>query len=789
MSINEEENQLLNIEAENKEADALRFLESIPPESFIGPAGRGGFNAPEMDDNQAVSTYEEAVRRIVLLEDRLKRKESDIIDSQRLIESALAENRDNIEVIEKAEAEIKKYEYELEKSLKANRHEHDKRRLHLLHVRDLKHAIAERDARIRQLEAGAQSSAAAPAQPDMYAAMVSTPAAVDEIKKLQSDIFYKEIEIEKINSLLLAAQGESLALKASNDELKNEAESLKLEIGYKEKLLAELKNKISSLEAEMEELSEKCAAISRMDISAEDIEKLKLASEVKEFLESELDKISEGEDSKEEIDGAGDGEPPLRSSQADEEGGGKKQLGEAEEIKEKFKSLMAERDKAIVLLDKFEVEAKTNERELNELKLKHAELINEKEAAEIGLKEKETEFQGIYSAFSSYKEESGFMSRENKILKEERESLTAELKKLRQAVNEFETAAAAKEEEIKSLTAETEEKLNAAADEHEKRMQSLIEEKEEELRRIKINCEADAETYKAEAGKCQAQLDEFKGELEELRSKYQTALADYQGIRFNVESLLSAIGDTLNFNNEDGGGLAGEAAASVQTENELVVINDDCEGPPEDISAVFESFAQNCELKITTAGYSSIEGETFPGRPVLYVFNAGGEDALIKLIELSGIINAPVVLYSKNDIAVHKVTELISRGVIEDYIGPRMDETVISAVMTRALDGRLSKIQKVSVKKDDEEIKLRESVALTIDNRVKAGRIEALNERVVYLRGANRRLRESISHMQEFFDQIIAKITAISLQEIPQDISEGFNEITGILLKITSIKL
>lgn len=793
MSTNEEENQLLNIEAESKAADALSFLESISSEPVVGVVEYGDFHAQEIGDDQVVSTYEEAVRKIVLLQDRLKRKESEILESQKLIESALAENRDNLEALERAEAGNKKYEYELEKALKDNRHEHDKRRLHLLHVRDLKHAIAERDARIKRLEKGSQSLSTP--QPGMYAAMASSPSSEEEIKKLQSDIFYKEIEIEKINSLLLAAQSESLSLKALNDELKNENETLKLEISYKENLCAEFITRISLMESEIAVLSEKCEALSQMDMSAEDIEKLKLASEVKEFLESELDKISESEDNKEEEANSVEKEDtksnqPSQDDESEtpaEEGGGKKQLSDVDEIKEKFKSLIAERDKAIALLDKFEVESKTNERELNELKLKHSELMGEKEAAENGLKEKETELQGIYGAFSSYKEESGFMSRENKILKEERESLSAELEKLRKIVNELEVAAAAKEEEIKALSAETEEKLKTAADEAEKHMQSLIEEKEEELQRIKISCETDSEAYKAEAEKCKAELDEFKGGIEELRSKYQTALADYQGIRFNVESLLSGIGETLKFDNT--GGTEGETAVSVQIENELVILDDDYERQPEDISALFESFAQNGELKITKAGYSSIANEIFLGRPVLYVFNAGGEDALIKVIELSAIINAPVVLYSKNDIAVHKITELISRGVIEDYIGPSMNETVIEAVMTRVLDGRLSKIQKVSVKKDNEEIKLRESVALTIDNRVKAGRIEALNDRVVYLQGANRRLRESISHMQELFDQIIARITAISLQEIPQNISEGFNEITGILLKITSIKL
>ncbi len=796
MSINEEENRLSNIEADIKEEDALKFLESISSSPVIGAAVAGGFDAQEIGDNQIVSTYEEAVRKIVLLEDRLKRKESEIIDSQKMIESVLAENRDNLEAVEKAEAEIKKYEQELEQALKANRHEHEKRRLHLLHVRNLKHAIAERDARIKQLETGAaQSLTDASTQPDAYAAAFA-PAAADEIKKLQSDIFYKEIQIEKINSLLLSVQGESLALKASNDELKNENEILKLEIGYKENLCAELKSKISSMESEIEELFEKCAEISRMNVSVEDIEKLKLASEVKEFLEGELEKIYGNEDDKQGADGAGNSDTPpsfgdeingAGSEMPLEEGGGPKQLSEVSEIKEKFKSLIAERDKAIALLDKFEVESKTNERELNELKLRHAELVNEKEAAENELKEKEAELQGIYNAFSSYKEESGFMSRENKILKDEREALTAEISKLKRAVDEFETDAAAKEEEIKALSAETEEKLKAAAEEHEKRLQSLIEEKEEELQRIKIDCGSDVEMYKAEAEKRKSELDEFKGGFEELRSKYQTALADYQGIRLNVESLLSAVGDALNYNGGAGGG--NEAASPVWLENEMVIINDDCQEAPEDIAAFFENFAGNAELQIKTARYCSIEDENFSGRPVLYVFNASGRDALVKLIELSGFINAPVVLYSKNDIDVHKITELISRGIIEDYIGPRMDETVIQAVMTRVLNGRLSKIQKVSVKKDNEEIKLRESVALTIDNRVKAGRIEALNDRVVYLRQANRRLRESISRMQELFDQIIAKITAISLQEIPQNISEGFNEITGILLKITSIKL
>jgi len=50
-------------------------------------------------------------------------------------------------------------------------------------------------------------------------------------------------------------------------------------------------------------------------------------------------------------------------------------------------------------------------------------------------------------------------------------------------------------------------------------------------------------------------------------------------------------------------------------------------------------------------------------------------------------------------------------------------------------------------------------------------------------------MKAGISEMQKSFDSVIACITNLSLQEIPPGISEGFNEITGILLRITSIKL
>ncbi|EKD68653.1 MAG: hypothetical protein ACD_47C00499G0001, partial [uncultured bacterium] len=507
MSLKEEENQLIN----NTE-DALNFLETLSSKPVIvnggndgaeDPNARNAFssfetappppaasfsdetnsgvpvveNAPggsvppeatpfqrqEIEEEGAVSTYEQAVRKIVILEDRLKRKDGELAETQKQIESALSENGDALESLEKAGALARRYEAELaeaqtsvlhyraelDKTDKTIRHEHEKRRLHLLHVRDLKHAIAERDARIKQLESGADASRYEPGTPADASA---------EIKKLQSDIFYKEIEIEKINAQMFSAQSETLSLKSQNDDLKSDIESLKLEIVYRENSIAELNGAVFSLESELKGISVKYAALAQLNISVEDIEKLRLASEMKEFLEDELDKMPAAEDAdeaeEEKVSGSEEAEGEAEGAE-----GGQKQLSEFDEIKEKFKSLMAERDKAIELLDKFEVESKLKERELNELKTKHSAIVLEKETAETSLKEKEIELQGIYNAFSSYKEESGFMSRENKELKEEREALSTDISKLRQLMVKFEQTISDKDGEIARLLSESEEKL------------------------------------------------------------------------------------------------------------------------------------------------------------------------------------------------------------------------------------------------------------------------------------------------------------------------------------------
>ncbi|HOT74143.1 MAG TPA: hypothetical protein PK467_00030 [Candidatus Wallbacteria bacterium] len=758
------------------------------------------FEMQHIDENAVVATYEEAVRKIVFLEDKLKRKETEIAESQKMIESALMENSDKIELLERAEARIKSCEAEMEILKKTSVHEHEKRRLHLLHVRDLKHAIAERDLRIRQLENSAPAFPAQPAGEAQTAEYEPRIAEAEEVKKLQSDIFYKEIEIEKLNAAILAAQRESLELKAQNDELRNEIESIKLEMSYKDDSVNELKSTIESLENEIKDLSDKYASVSGLNVSAEDLEKLKLASEVKDFLEDELEKLSSTDETDRQEPSAEENAETDHEGAvtADEnEGGpeGKKQLGELDEIKEKFKSLIAERDKAIELLDKFEVESKLKERELNELKIKFTALSGEKETADASLKEKETELQGIYSAFSSYKEESGFMSRENKILKEEREALTAEIAKFSETVAGLERAAAAKDEEIKRLAEETEEKLKAAAAESENRLQAMNEEKEEALQRVKTESEAEAETYRTkadeclrEAEACRSELESFRAGFSELESKYQSALADYHGMKLNVENLMAAINEILN---PAASAESSNSGSVSQVENSITIIRSESFADSASIEAVFEPFAANHELKLTTAdcGSQQPESDRETQNSLLFVLAIESEKELLKVFDVKKNPSSPLVVYSKEPACVHKITELISRGVIDDYLDASMDSSVFESVLSRVVEGRLAKIAKVTVKKDNEEIKLRESVALTIDNKVKAGRIEALNERIEYLKESNRKMKAGISEMQKSFDSVIACITNLSLQEIPPGISEGFNEITGILLRITSIKL
>ncbi len=786
---------LKDVESLESIESAGDFLtENIPPaEAEIN----GGLQAvladmQRIDGAGTVANYEEAVRRIVLLEERLKIKDNELIESQKLIESVLAENRDKIEALERSEEKLKLSEIVIEKLSKDIYHEHDRRRRHLLNVRDLKHAIAERDARIKQLEEGGAGASPLPQkhsfQPGMYAVSYA-PAAEDEIKKLQSDIFYKEIELEKLNSLLAAAQNEVLAFKTANDELNDELEALKLEISYKENQCSEYHAVISSLESKIDDLSDQCSLTAGLNLSREDIEKLKVDAEIKTFLEIELERMSKDEGEGFEVRMESNQEDQLSNDEIDSDGAvDKRQITEIDEIKEKFKSLMAERDKAIKLVDKFEVESKKNERELNDLRVKYSEVCGEKESALSGLKEKESELQGIYNAFSSYKEESGFMSRENKMLKEERESLTAELEKLKASVKELEKIAADKQEEISKLTLDFEEKLKAAEADYESRMNSALLEKEEELQGLKISSDANSAAYIEAAEKKAAELEEFKNEFEILKDKYQTALADYQGMRINVESLLSGVSETLK-----SGGFIEEheelRPAGGTVENKLIIIEAGTGNPDKNTVLIFEKFCLNCELEIDEIEYGNAEEECLKRRPVLYVIAVNGEEDIAKVTGLAGCLNVPAVLYSRGAFSTYKITELISRGIIEDYIGFDVDEKIVDSVMNRVIDGRLSRINKVIVKKDIDEIKLRESVALTIDNRVKAGRIEELNERIVYLQDANRRMRSSIVRMQELFDRIIAGITALSLQDIPPNINEGFNEITDLLLKISAIKL
>jgi len=315
----------------------------------------------------------------------------------------------------------------------------------------------------------------------------------------------------------------------------------------------------------------------------------------------------------------------------------------------------------------------------------------------------------------------------------------------------------------------------------EREFQAFVEENEAKLKTLSEEKENAVTLYNSNSDTMQS----LKLECETAEANYQNALSEYYAIKSNAENLFSVLKDAL------GGGNENEDVLKTRIENEIIIVrttNDESTPIPE----ILQKLSGEFELKISDCSVESfglIHDEHPGAEPVAIMIMIPNEKDILRVFDVKDYTSAPILLYSSEPVAIHKITDFTANGIISDYIDAQMPEKILASIFTRIIEGKISNIKNLNIKKDSEEMKLRESVALTIDNRVKAGRIEALNNRVEQLKQTNKKLQGNIKEIQQLFDRIISTITTLSLQEIPQNIGESFGEITDILLKVTTIKL
>ncbi len=639
-------------------------------------------------------------------------------------------------------------------------------------------------------------------KPEETAAAAPDPAI---IKALQTDIFYKEIEIDRINSLLAKEQADIMSLKDGNDELKRQTDILKDELSTREAQILRLEERCGFLEEENANLNEKYK-----DLDPLELEKLRMMSDVKDFLESELDRQAgkEGLDDEEN-------EAPEKSSDtaaAPEAEEKPAQIRELEEIKGKFQKLIKERDEAITLLDKFEMESRVKESELKNLKLEHKNLKKDFETLDEDFKKKDEELGSIYGAFSKYKEESGFMSREYKNIKDDRDRLLGELKEKNELLKANQESIDAKEAELKKVIELNEKTIEKLKNDQETVMNAVVAEKENEIKTLVFAHEAEMQKM-AEEGR--AEFQELRASLETIDSKYQGAISETHNMRANLETLFMKINGFLArpedeentfkrtvFNEvlflydqmPDLGAAQSGSEQAVNSQGFVAPLPDvyykvfnSLKPLPEFFYKIFQDFG----LEVKYAKYIDFITSGEKPKPCAAIFaNVKTREDILKVFELAATNPAaPVILYCDNaGVTVSEIVNAIVSGAACDYIDGTMPEGVVATVLARVFEKRIHNISGLVVEKDSEECKLRESVVLTIDNRVKANRIETLLRRLDYLRENNNKMKFNLKEMQKAFDQIIAIVTNLTMMELPDSVSEGFNEVTDILLKISFIK-
>jgi len=292
-----------------------------------------------------------------------------------------------------------------------------------------------------------------------------------------------------------------------------------------------------------------------------------------------------------------------------------------------------------------------------------------------------------------------------------------------------------------------------------------------------------------------AEVEKMRETIRVLENQYNGALSEISNMRSNLDGLSSSLNEIMS-----------DLAASTFVEREalsadgnetrkvspdvLFVLDDPGDDPRSGIPEKILSVLKNLGLAHRKISFRDhLFGGSGVSHLAVFLPFESTKDAPRLFEAAESALGAPVILFSSaSNIGVCDCVNIIVSGAFADFVDLSASEKLVEAAITRALERRITSMGNVALHKDSDECKLRESVVLTIDNRSKSNRIEDIEKRVTFLKENNKHMKDNLRSIQNAFDHIVSVIAGLDLASIPNEIAEGFNEITSTLLKIASIK-
>lgn len=617
--------------------------------------------------------------------------------------------------------------------------------------------LFKKDQEINELQAAVDSLLA-----ENNDTVIRLTAAEEELNIARAKITGLEAEISNLKNNQAVSISEAKVNDAASGAASDNGEEIKL----LNKKISELNDELSTKDASILRLEEK---ISGFETESNDNKKeiSRLQNEI-ELIKTENEKLAselnEKSEKIKELTDAFEGLTEKSEAAKDEEGPGAEKLNSVDGIKEKFQKLMQERDQAIELLNKFEVEAKKAKIELEHLKESYKSAVEERDNSMNELKEKNSEIDKIYSTMAKYKEDSGFMKREIKTLKDEKEHIVEELN---QKIKEL-------EENSKQLSERLDEKENEF-NAREEAFKNELTQKENEF------------LFEKEAAN--SEIKELTRRIEVINQQMNASYAESNNFHENLEQIYSQLCDADQSLREDA---AEETSGQVEPKAIFIIEKSGSEFSEKSPEMIFECL-NALEIKYETMTYDEyISCENNPASSALCVFAAVENKSVIPKVYEAALASkkVPFVIYGDGlPVADYDVLSMFVSGTVSDYIDFKTNKEIIETIIKRNFESRIALIGKMVTVKDQNELKLRESVALSIETRVKSNKIESLTGQLDYLRQSNKKMRSAINELEFVFENILGIVSNLSAQELPESIAEKFNSITDILIKASEKKI
>ncbi len=617
--------------------------------------------------------------------------------------------------------------------------------------------LFKKDQEINELQAAVDSLLA-----ENNDTVIRLTAAEEELNIARAKITGLEAEISNFKNNQAVSISEAKVNDAASGAASDNGEEIKL----LNKKISELNDELSTKDASILRLEEK---LSGFETESNDNKKeiSRLQNEI-ELIKTENEKLAselnEKSEKIKELTDAFEGLTEKSEAAKDEEGPGAEKLNSVDGIKEKFQKLMQERDQAIELLNKFEVEAKKAKIELEHLKESYKSAVEERDNSMNELKEKNSEIDKIYSTMAKYKEDSGFMKREIKTLKDEKEHIVEELN---QKIKEL-------EENSKQLSERLDEKENEF-NAREEAFKNELTQKENEF------------LFEKEAAN--SEIKELTRRIEVINQQMNASYAESNNFHENLEQIYSQLCDADQSLREDA---AEETSGQVEPKAIFIIEKSGSEFSEKSPEMIFECL-NALEIKYETMTYDEyISCENNPASSALCVFAAVENKSVIPKVYEAALASkkVPFVIYGDGlPVADYDVLSMFVSGTVSDYIDFKTNKEIIETIIKRNFESRIALIGKMVTVKDQNELKLRESVALSIETRVKSNKIESLTGQLDYLRQSNKKMRSAINELEFVFENILGIVSNLSAQELPESIAEKFNSITDILIKASEKKI